>query len=92
MALKTIDEKGRLTLGRAYAGKLVTVEEYDDGRVQVQVCKAVPEREAWLWENPTAITSVQRGLMQAETGQVDDGPDLEAAFAEASEIPDDDGE
>jgi len=88
MALKTIDQKGRLTLGQHYAGKLVDVEESDDG-VVVRPQKAIPEREAWLWENDAAIAKVRKGLDQARRGQVSSGPDLETAFALADETPDD---
>lgn len=87
-ALKTIDEKGRLTLGRAFAGRTVQVEEQDDALV-LRFCKLVPEPEAWLWENETAKQLVDRGLQQAHAGQLNDGPDLAAAFAFAESIPDD---
>jgi len=60
-ALKTIDEKGRLTLGREFAGRTVQVEKGEDGIV-VKFCRVVPEREAWLWESETAKGMVDRGL------------------------------
>ena len=51
--LKTIDSKGRLTLGQAFAGKLVEVEDKDDAIV-LHFRRVIPEREAWLWENAAA--------------------------------------
>jgi hypothetical protein len=51
-ALKTIDEKGRLTLGQEFAGRTVQIEKDEDGIV-VKFYRVVPEREAWLWENET---------------------------------------
>jgi hypothetical protein len=87
-ALKTIDEKGRLTLGREFAGRTVQVEKDEDGIV-VKFYRAVPEREAWLWENETAKGMVDRGLRQAREGELGDGPDLAAAFAFADGLPDD---
>ena len=87
MALKTIDGKGRLTLGREFAGRTVQLERKDDA-VIVKFYRAVPEREAWLWENETAKAMVDRGTEQAARGELSDGPDLAAAFAFADEIPD----
>ena len=87
-ALRTIDEKSRLTLGREFAGRTVQVEPGEDGIV-VRFCRVVPEREAWLWENETAKGMVDRGLHQAREGELGDGPDLAGAFAFAEGLPDD---
>jgi hypothetical protein len=87
-ALKTIDGKGRLTLGREFAGRTVQVEKDDDGIV-IKFYRVVPEREAWLWENETAKGMVNRGLQQAREGELNDGPDLIGAFAFADGLPDD---
>lgn len=85
-ALKTIDDKGRLTLGREYAGRRVQVEDRD-GEVLLTFCRVVPEREAWLWENDRAIAMVKSGLDQAAHGELTEGPDLAAAFDFADSIP-----
>lgn len=86
-ALKTIDEKGRVAVGRKYAGRSVCVREDADALV-LMFYRAVPEHEAWLWENETASQLVQTGLQQARNGELSTGPDLTAAFALADEIPD----
>lgn len=83
--LKTVDAKGRLTLGRAFAGKLVEVEDEDDAIV-LHFRRVVPEREAWLWESDAAKAAVNRGLQQARNGELGDGPDLSAAFAFADSL------
>jgi hypothetical protein len=88
MAFKTIDEKGRLTLGKEYAGKHVVVEK-DETTIRLTVHRLVPEREAWLWANPEAIGLVEKGLDQVRRGELNDGPDLESAFRFADSIPDD---
>jgi hypothetical protein len=85
-ALKTIDDKGRLTLGRAFAGRTVEVEKEGDALV-VRFRRVVPDREAWLWENETAKAMVDRGLRQARDGEESDGPDLAAAFDFADSLP-----
>jgi hypothetical protein len=88
MALKTIDGKGRLTLGQEFAGRTVQVER-DDDAVVIKFCRMVPDREAWLWENETAKGMVDRGLKQAHQRELGDGPpDLAAAWAFADSLPD----
>jgi hypothetical protein len=87
-ALKTIDDKGRLTLGREFAGRTVQMEK-DDGGIVLKFYRVVPEREAWLWENETAKGMVDRGLRQAREGELSDGPDLAGAFAFAEGLPED---
>lgn len=87
-ALKTIDDKGRLTLGRGFAGRTVQVEKDDDG-ILIKFYRVVPDREAWLWENETAKGMVDRGLRQAREGELSEGPDLAAAFAFADGLPED---
>jgi hypothetical protein len=83
---KTIDDKGRLTLGREFAGRMVQLESGDAGIV-VKFYRAVPEREAWLWENESAKGMVDRGLKQAREGELSDGPDLASALAFADGLP-----
>jgi hypothetical protein len=85
-ALKTIDDKGRLTLGREFAGRTVQMEQ-DDGGIVIKFYRVVPDREAWLWENETAKGMVDRGLREAGEGELNDGPDLISAFAFADTIP-----
>jgi hypothetical protein len=85
-ALKTIDEKGRLTVGRQFAGRTVEVKQEDDALI-LQFRAVVPDREAWLWQNEVAKGLVGRGLAEARNGLLTDGPDLAAAFSFAESIP-----
>jgi hypothetical protein len=43
--------------------------------IPVKLCRVIPEREAWLWENETANGMVDRGLRQARERELSDGPD-----------------
>lgn len=75
---KTVDSKGRLTLGRKFASRLVIVREMDDGLLEIVRAEAVPEREAWLLKNKAAMEMVRNGMKQASLGQLVEGPDLES--------------
>jgi glycine cleavage system aminomethyltransferase T len=44
----------------------------DDGQILLDPVVAIPERELWLWKNPEAIASVQRGIQQAAEGELHD--------------------
>ncbi|MCE5278826.1 MAG: hypothetical protein ABFD92_10875 [Planctomycetaceae bacterium] len=76
MVAKTVDRRGRLTLGKEFANRLVIVKELAAGTVQVTLAQAVPDREAWLHENPEAIAAVLKGLEQAKAGELVKGPDI----------------
>ena len=76
-AIKSVDARGRLTLGREFANLRVIVKELEDGVLQLMPATVVPAREAWLYENPTALAAVKAGLEQARAGQFAEPPDLE---------------
>lgn len=73
---RTVDEKGRLTLGKEFANKLVIIRQLADGVLEIVRAKAVPEPELWLHKNPKAIQRVMEGLEEAKAGKLVDGPDL----------------
>ena len=75
---RNTDSKGRLTLGEAFANRMVIVEERGD-EIVLHLARAIPEREAWLYDNPTALASVRRGLKQARSRELSKGPDLAKA-------------
>lgn len=78
MTTKTVDARGRLTLGPKYANRLVIVREHEDGALEVIPAEAVPEREAWLHKNADAMKAVEKGLAEAREGRFAEAPDLEA--------------
>lgn len=83
---RTVDSKGRLTLGEAFANRTVIVEQRGD-EVVVRLARIIPEREAWLYENPKALDTVRRGLRAAREGRFAQPPDLRAARRLAARIP-----
>ncbi|MGD2109579.1 MAG: hypothetical protein PVI86_09325 [Phycisphaerae bacterium] len=85
---KTTDDKGRLVLGRRFANRTVIVEETDPTELRIILARVVPEREAWLFENETAVDRVMEGLRQAAGGEFSATPpnlDADAALADSLE-------
>ena len=78
MTTKTVDARGRLTLGPEFANRLVIVRRLDDGGLEIVPAEAVPAREAWLHKNPKALKAVREGLEEARSGQFAEAPDLKA--------------
>ena len=75
---KTADSKGRVALGKEFADCHVFVEQVSPIEIRIVKARLIPEDEAWLWENDTAIGMVRRGLQQAKKGEfAADAPDLD---------------
>jgi hypothetical protein len=86
---KSTDSKGRVSLGGHFANRAVIVEQRGEGEVIVRLARVIPEREAWLYENPKALAAVRRGLDQARKGNVaKKSPDLKAAAKLAAQLED----
>jgi hypothetical protein len=67
------DKKKRVTLGPGVItepGVRYRVMKNELGQILLDPVKSVPAYEAWLWENPERIASVQRGIAQAQAGQL----------------------
>ena len=78
LPVKAVDSKGRVSLGREFADKLVFVKRIADGVVEIIMAEAVPAKEAWLHKNDKAYESVMRGLEQTGKGEFAQSPVLEA--------------
>jgi hypothetical protein len=50
------------------------------------LARVIPERESWLYENSTALDAVRRGLKQARSRELSDGPDLKKAAKLAKKL------
>jgi hypothetical protein len=89
MKTKTADSKGRVALGKAFANRPVIVEQVSPIEIRIVRARVIPENEAWLWENETALGMVRRGLQQANKGEfVDNAPDLDLDDSLADELAD----
>jgi hypothetical protein len=75
---KTADAKGRITIGPQIANRLISVTKVTEAEYVLKLVRAIPEDEAWLYENPKALASVRNGLRQARAGQLSKGPNLAA--------------
>jgi hypothetical protein len=85
---KPVDGKGRLTLGKEFANRLVIVRELPDGALEVIPAAVIPANEAWLFKNRKAFESLMRGLEQTARGEFAESPDLEADAELARKIQD----
>lgn len=64
------DSRGRIPLGPKATDKDFLIEYGEDGRISLIPVVFVPEREAWLYENESAIAQVRAGLADASEGRV----------------------
>ncbi len=86
---KSTDSKGRVTLGGHFAKRSVIVEHHGADEVVIRLARVIPEGEAWLYENPKALSAVRRGLDQARKGNIaKKKPDLKAAAKLAEQLED----
>jgi hypothetical protein len=86
MNTKTTDDKGRLVLGSRFANRQVIIEENNESQLTITLAKVVPEREAWLYNNPEALKRVLLGLSQAREGKfATNPPDIDADCAQFPE-------
>ena len=88
MVLKQADSKGRIVLGRSYAGSTLLAEHRDDGTIVLHPAVTVPVREAWLWKNKKALAMVQEGIEEAAQGRRSTSPNLAVAAKLAGKIKD----
>ena len=71
--LKT-DAKGRISLGLAFSGLPVEIEEREEGEWIVRLVETIPAREAWLMKNKAALNLVTAGILQARKQEFVEDP------------------
>jgi hypothetical protein len=89
MTTKFVDSKGRISLGSHYAGRMVIIDDSNPERIIITPARAIPEAEAWLYENPVALGRVRQGLAEAAAGTCSGTPpDLDADAALVRKLQD----
>ena len=74
MTTKTVDDKGRITLGQGFANQTVVVDDSNPNQLVIRKMVLIPAEEAWLYQNAGALKSVRKGLQQAVKMQFSDTP------------------
>ncbi len=74
MTTKTVDAKGRITLGRDFANQTVVIDDSNPNQLIIRKMVLIPAEEAWLYENGEAMKSLRAGLSQASGLQFSDSP------------------
>jgi len=65
------DSQGKLTLEHLARATSYRVMVNDAGQILLDPVLSIPEREAWLWQNPEALALVQQGIEQSAIGQIE---------------------
>lgn len=74
MTTKTLDSKGRVTLGMPYAGQTVDIDDSDPNCIVIKPVVMIPAQEAWLYRNERALYLVREGLSEASHGVFSSSP------------------
>ena len=65
------DAKGRVTLGALAKGvSSYRISAEADGRLILEPYVEIPARERWVYDNPQALASLERGITDAAAGRV----------------------
>ena len=87
MTTRVVDSKGRIALGSRFAGRTVLVDDSDPEKIVITPAVVIPESEAWLYKNKQALSSVRKGLAEAQGRQfAKDAPDLDADSALGNDL------
>jgi hypothetical protein len=65
------DSKGRIALGKLAKGvSSYRLHQEPDGKLVLEPYVEIPERERWLYKNPTALAAVEAGLRDLAAGRI----------------------
>ncbi len=59
--IKTVGSSGQISLGKQYAGRVVTVDQVAEGVWTIKTAQVVPDDELWL-HTPESRASLERAL------------------------------
>ena len=89
MTTKTLDSKGRVTLGSQFAGQTVVIDDSNPMCIVIKPVVMIPVAEAWLYKNKEALGLVRQGLDDARRGNfADESPDVESDLGWLDDIED----
>jgi hypothetical protein len=66
MMIKTIGRSGQISLGKENAGRMVQVEELEEGVWMIKAGQFIPDNERWLHE-PEVKARLDRAIAWAES-------------------------
>ncbi len=66
LEIKTIGASGQISLGKQYAGRVVTVERIAEGVWTIKAAQVIPDDELWL-HAPEARANLERALHWSES-------------------------
>ena len=64
--IKTIGASGQISLGKKYAGRIVTVEKVTEGVWTIKTAQVIPDDVLWL-HTPEAKSSLDRALAWSDS-------------------------
>ncbi len=88
MTTKTLDAKGRVTLGSKFAGQTVVIDDSNPRRIVITPVVMIPAAEAWLYSNEVAKGRVRDGLAEAQRGEFVDAPDADCDLLWLDDVED----
>ena len=62
--IKVVGSSGQISLGKRYAGKMLELQNLDDGSILLRAVAMVPESQLWTLEEPDH-SRIARGLAWA---------------------------
>jgi hypothetical protein len=76
--VKTLDSKKRISLGEKtlkmladkFPAKSFKVYVGEDGDILLRPVVTIPSKEAWIYENPTVLEEIRKGLSEANQGNL----------------------
>jgi len=71
-----IDTRRRVNLSKLLPkGNIHAVTAYKEGnKIILEPMIEIPAHESWLYENPKALKSIQKGIKEAKEGKLKDRP------------------
>ena len=64
--IKTIGSSGQVSLGKQYAGRVVTVDQVSEGVWTIKTAQVIPDNELWL-HTPEIRASIDRALAWSDS-------------------------